>query len=95
MERFVGTPFAKPVFTVEDVMTAFQMQTFVPQDGKLSITLPVDLREVAVEVSISKAEMDMQPKLSDEEYVAFMNSFRGTLRNVDYSDLREKTDRKL
>jgi len=76
-------------------MTAFQMQTFVPQDGKLSITLPVDLREVAVEVSVSKAEMDMPPKLSDEEYVAFMNSFRGTLRNVDYSDLREKTDREL
>jgi len=76
-------------------MTAFQLQTFVPQDGKLSITLPVDLREVAVEVSISKAELDMPPKLSDEEYVAFMNSFRGTLRNVDYSDLREKTDREL
>ena len=76
-------------------MTAFQMQTYIPQDGKLSITLPVDLREVAVEVSISRAEMDMPPKLSDEEYVAFMNSFRGTLRNVDYSDLREKTDREL
>ena len=76
-------------------MTAFQLQTFVPQDGKLSITLPVDLREVAVEVSISKAEMDMPPKLSKEEYLALMNSYRGTLRNVDYSNLREKTDREL
>jgi hypothetical protein len=76
-------------------MTAFQLQTFVPQDGKLSITLPVHLREVDVEVSISKRETDMPSKLSDEEYIDFMNSFRGTLRNVDYSDLREKTDREL
>ena len=76
-------------------MTAFQIQTFIPKDGKLSITLPAYLREADVEVSISKREADMPPKLSKEEYLALMNSYRGTLRNIDYSDLREETDREL
>jgi len=57
-----------------------------------------DLREIDVEVSASAKKKDKPPKLSTkekEEYVARMNSFRGTLRNVDYSDLREETDREL
>ena len=37
-------------------MTAFQMQTYVPQDGKLSITLPVYLREVDVELSVDQKD---------------------------------------
>ena len=103
-------------------MTAFQLQTFVPQDGKLSITLPVYLRETDVDMFISKRK-DKPPRLSKEErekYVARINSFRGTLHDIDdspvsdeeylegirslrgiltgtldYSDLREKTDREL
>jgi len=79
-------------------MTAFQIQTFIPQDGSLFITLPEYLREIDVEVSVSAKKKDKLPKLSKkekEEYIARMNSFRGTLRNVDYSDLREETDREL
>ena len=78
-------------------MTAFQLQTFVPQDGRLSITLPVYLRETDVDMFISKRK-DKPPRLSKEEkekYVARINSFRGTLHDIDYSDLREKTDREL
>ena len=37
-------------------MTAFQIQTFIPQDGRLSITLPVYLRETDVELSVAKKE---------------------------------------
>jgi hypothetical protein len=33
--------------------------------------------------------------MSDEEYIAWMNSFRGSLQNVDYSDIRDETDREL
>ena len=35
------------------------------------------------------------PKLSKEEHIALINSYRGTLQNVDYSDLRDETDREL
>jgi len=35
------------------------------------------------------------PKLSKEEHVALINSYRGTLQNVDYSDIRDETDREL
>ncbi|MCL2005721.1 MAG: hypothetical protein FWG73_06105 [Planctomycetaceae bacterium] len=36
-----------------------------------------------------------RPKMSDEEYIAWMDKFRGSLHNVDYSDLREDTDREI
>jgi len=77
-------------------VTAFQLQTFIPQDGQLSITLPVHLRETDVELSIAKREIPSRlSKEEKEKYVAHINSFRGTLHDIDYSDLREKTDREL
>ena len=76
-------------------MTAFQIQTFIPRDGNLSITLPVHLRETDVELSISTKRMDPPPKLSKAEYLVRINSYRGTLRNVDYSDLQDETEREL
>jgi arginyl-tRNA--protein-N-Asp/Glu arginylyltransferase len=36
-----------------------------------------------------------RPKRSKEEYLAWLDSIRGTLQNVDYSDLRDETDREL
>jgi hypothetical protein len=37
--------------------------------------------------------LENRPKMSDEEHIAWMDKFRGSLSNVDYSDLREETDR--
>ena len=76
-------------------MTAMQIQTFVPRDGNLFIALPEYFREAEVELFISKKEKSKSDKMSKEEYVAYMNSFVGTLHNVDYSDIRDETDREL
>ena len=74
-------------------MTAFQIQTFIPQDGRLSITLPERFREADVELFISKKEEGKSGKMSKEERLAWMEKFAGSLQNVDYSDLRDETDR--
>jgi hypothetical protein len=76
-------------------MTAFQIQTFIPQDGNFSITLPSHLRGAEVELVISKEEVSRPAKLSKEEYLALINSYRGTLHSVDFSSLRDETDREL
>ena len=83
-------------------MTAFQMQTFIPSDGNLSITLPEYLRGADVELVVSKTEATQPsqwgkktPQLSKEEYIARINAYRGTIHSVDYSDLRDETDREL
>jgi hypothetical protein len=75
-------------------MSAFQIQTFIPQDGIFSITLPEHLRGTDVELSIAKKETSKLPP-SKEEYLDQINSYRGTLRSVDYSDLRDETEREL
>ena len=71
-------------------MIAFQIQTFVPLDGNISITLPEHLRETNVELFIAKKETAHPPKLSKEEYLALMDSFRRTLRNVDDSPISDE-----
>jgi len=76
-------------------MTAFQIQTFIPRDGNLSITFPEYLRGADVELSVSKKEASSPAPLGREEYLALINSYRGTLRSVDYSDLRDETEREL
>jgi hypothetical protein len=35
------------------------------------------------------------PVMSKEEHLAWMEKFRGSLHAVDYSDLREETDREI
>ena len=74
-------------------MTAFQLQTFIPQDGTLAITLPECLRGADVELLVSKKEASS--RMDKEEYLALINSYRGTLRSVDYSDIRDETEREL
>ena len=76
-------------------MTALQIQAFVPRDGNLFIALPECLRETEVELSISKKETDRPRKMTKEERLAWMEKFAGSLQNVDYSDLRDETDREL
>jgi len=97
-------------------MAAFQFQTFIPQDGVLSVTLPEHLRgktvklraepEVLIEQPTELSEDAFTvfcnnfhsadyPAMSDEEYLALINSFRGSLQAVDYSDLRDETERVL
>ena len=39
--------------------------------------------------------LENRPKMSDEDHIAWMNKFQGSLHNIDYSDLREETDREL
>ena len=70
-------------------MTALQIRTFVPRDGTLSIVLPEHLRETNVELSVSKTEASAPSHLGKEEYLSLINSYRGTLHSVDYSDLRD------
>jgi len=36
-----------------------------------------------------------RPKMSKEEHLAWVESIQGTLHSVDYSDLRDETDREL
>ena len=92
-------------------MTAFQVRTFVPRDGNLSITLPVRFRGKKVKLSAEPEKQDEEEKdaftlfcenfrasdyssMSDEEYLEGIRSLRGILTGpVDYSDLREETDR--
>ena len=76
-------------------MTAFQIQTFIPSDGNLSIILPEYLRGADVELFIAKRETSKPSSLGKEEYLALVNSYRGTLHSVDYSDLRDETEREL
>ena len=76
-------------------MTAFQFQTFIPQDGVLSITLPEYLRGADVELHIAKKEASQPLPMGKEEYLARINAYRGTLHSVDYSDLRDETEREL
>jgi hypothetical protein len=100
-------------------MTAFQIQTFVPSDGNLSITLPEQFREVNVELFVSRKEVDAPIKMMSEaerlallypfgenlhserapmtreERLAWVEKFAGSLQDVDYSDLREETDREI
>ena len=76
-------------------MTALQIQAFVPQDGHLSITLPEHLRGTDVELSVSKKEATCPSRQGKEEYLSLINSYRGTLHSVDYSDLRDETEREL
>ena len=77
-------------------MTAFQIQTFIPQDGNFSITLPSHLRGAAVDLSISKEETSKPTRLSDEEYLEGIRSLRGILTGTpDSSGLRDETDRVL
>jgi len=76
-------------------MQTFQIQTFIPQDGVFSIALPEYLRGADVELVITKKETARPPLLNKEEYLALINSYRGTLHSVDYSDLRDETEREL
>ena len=76
-------------------MQTFQTQTFIPQDGVFSIALPEHLRGADVELVITKKETARPPRSNKEEYLALINSYRGTLHSVDYSDLRDETERKL
>ena len=79
----------------ENIMTAFQLQTFIPQDGTLAITLPEYLRGADVELFVSKKEASKPMRPDKKEYLALINSYRGTLHSVDYSDLRDETEREL
>lgn len=77
------------------IMTAFQTQTFVPTDGIISVTLPERFRETRVELFISQKEKTKPSKMSKEERLAWMEKFAGSLHDVDYSDIREETDREI
>ena len=77
-------------------MAAFQIQTFIPQDGNFAITLPEYLRGADVGLHIAKTEASKPLTMGKEEYIARINAYRGTLdHSFDYSDLRDETDREL
>ncbi|MCL2711184.1 MAG: hypothetical protein FWE95_09920 [Planctomycetaceae bacterium] len=44
---------------------------------------------------IAKKEAAKPLPSGKEEYLALINSYRGTLHSVDYSDLRDETEREL
>jgi hypothetical protein len=76
-------------------MTAFQIQTLILSDGNLSIALPEALWGADVEWFIAKKETPKPSLFDKEKYLALVNSYRGTLHSVDYSDLRDETEREL
>jgi len=57
--------------------------------------LPEYLRGADVELHIAKKEAAKPLPSGKEEYLALINSYRGTLHSVDYSDLRDETEREL
>ena len=54
-------------------MTAFQIRTFIPQDGNFSITLPEHLRGKNVKL---QAEQDISNEQSEDTFTIFCNNFR-------------------
>ena len=54
-------------------MTAFQIRTFIPQDGIFSITLPEHLRGKNVQL---RAEPDMPNEESEDVFTHFCKNFR-------------------
>jgi hypothetical protein len=54
-------------------MAAFQFQTFVPQDGVLSVTLPEHLRGKTVKL---RAEPELPIEQPDDVFTLYCNSFR-------------------
>ena len=56
-------------------MTAFQIRTFIPQDGVFSITLPEYLRGKNVKL---QAKPDIPHEQSEDTFAIFCNNFRST-----------------
>jgi len=77
-------------------MTAFQLQTIVPNSGELFLVLPADLRGKTVEVSLTTKTDSVENEQFTEESVLALRRLRGMLKgNIDLSDLRDETDRKI
>jgi len=64
-------------------MTAIQIQTFVPRDGHLSITLPERFRGKKVKLS---AEPDGQDEEEKDAFTLFCENFRTS----DYSSMSDE-----
>ena len=54
-------------------MAAFQFQTFIPQDGVLSVTLPEHLRGKTVKL---RAEPEVPTEQPEDAFTLFCNNFR-------------------
>ena len=77
-------------------MTAFQLQTIVPNSGELFLVLPEDMRGKTIEVSLTAKTEPIENEKSTEESVLALRRLRGMLKgNIDLSDLREETDREI
>ena len=63
-------------------MAAFQFQTFIPQDGVLSVTLPEHLRGKTVRL---RAEPEMPTEQPEDAFTLFCNNFH-TVDNITMSD---------
>jgi len=77
-------------------MTAFQLQTIVPNNGELFLVLPTDMRGKTIEISLT-AKMDfVEREKSAEESILALRRLRGMLKgNIDLSDLRDENDREI
>ena len=77
-------------------MTAFQLQTIVPNSGELFLVLPADMRGKTVEVSLAAKTDSIDGAQRTEESVLALRRLRGMLKgNIDLSDLRDETDREI
>jgi hypothetical protein len=77
-------------------MSAFQLQTIVPNNGELFLVLPVDMRGKTVEVSLTAKTDSVESEKSTEESVLALRRLRGMLKgNIDLSDLRDETEREI
>jgi hypothetical protein len=77
-------------------MTAFQLQTIVPNSGELFLVVPADMRGKTVEVSLTAKTDSVESEHLTEESVLALRRLRGMLKgNIDLSDLRDETDREI
>ena len=77
-------------------MTAFQLQTIVPNNGELFLVLPTDMRGKTVEVSLTAKTDSAESEQFTEESVLALRRLRGMLKgNIDLSDLRDEKDREI
>jgi len=77
-------------------MTAFQLQTIVPNSGELFLVVPADMRGKTVEVRLTAKTDSVESEPFIEESVLALRRLRGMLKgNIDLSDLRDEKDREI
>jgi len=60
-------------------MTAFQLQTIVPNNGELFLVLPADMRGKTIDINLTAKTDSVEREKSTEESVLALRRLRGML----------------